>query len=161
MAEIRFGATENAIYRASNPRGVPAGHPEPKGSVEIDWYDEDLSWKFKGACNGKDPGLWFPERSSAKAQKAKEICMSECPVRQECLDYALKHGEDHGIWGGIGIGRYRNENDVTRRCIDCDCHLQPRSKVAWCIECDPNPTRKAQRRYKAKLEQLRREKVAA
>ncbi len=24
-----------------------------------------------------------------------------CPVREPCLDYALRHGITHGIWGGL------------------------------------------------------------
>ena len=24
-----------------------------------------------------------------------------CPVRVECLDYALDHGERYGVWGGM------------------------------------------------------------
>jgi WhiB family redox-sensing transcriptional regulator len=32
--------------------------------------------------------------------RAKAICRS-CPVRKECLDYALRIREQHGIWGGL------------------------------------------------------------
>ena len=32
-------------------------------------------------------------------RQAKAICMT-CPVRQECLDYAVDSREDWGIWGG-------------------------------------------------------------
>ena len=35
-----------------------------------------------------------------REQRAKEICVS-CPVRQPCLDYAIKIREPHGIWGGL------------------------------------------------------------
>ncbi|NDH97270.1 MAG: WhiB family transcriptional regulator, partial [Actinobacteria bacterium] len=31
---------------------------------------------------------------------AKGIC-EECCVRDECLDYAMKIREPHGIWGGL------------------------------------------------------------
>jgi hypothetical protein len=31
---------------------------------------------------------------------AKELC-SGCPIRVECLDYALAANEDHGVWGGL------------------------------------------------------------
>jgi WhiB family redox-sensing transcriptional regulator len=31
---------------------------------------------------------------------AKRIC-SECPVREACLDYALRMREPEGIWGGL------------------------------------------------------------
>lgn len=32
--------------------------------------------------------------------RAKAVC-SGCPVRQDCLDYALEHNE-LGVWGGVG-----------------------------------------------------------
>lgn len=35
-----------------------------------------------------------------RESEAKAIC-SSCPVRQECLDYALSIKEPHGIWGGL------------------------------------------------------------
>ena len=34
-----------------------------------------------------------------KANEAKAICM-ECPVVNECLDYAIRTNQDSGIWGG-------------------------------------------------------------
>jgi WhiB family redox-sensing transcriptional regulator len=30
---------------------------------------------------------------------ALKICAT-CPVCRECLDYALEHHIDHGVWGG-------------------------------------------------------------
>ena len=34
-----------------------------------------------------------------QAQRAKSFCES-CPVRDECLSYALASEQSHGIWGG-------------------------------------------------------------
>lgn len=34
------------------------------------------------------------------AVKFAEVFCSDCPVRQMCLEYALKNNEDHGVWGG-------------------------------------------------------------
>ncbi|MDQ1511262.1 MAG: WhiB family transcriptional regulator, redox-sensing transcriptional regulator [Actinomycetota bacterium] len=36
----------------------------------------------------------------AREAKAKTIC-AECIVRQECLEFALRVHEPHGIWGGL------------------------------------------------------------
>ncbi len=47
-----------------------------------------------------------PTRSERKDEKvdreerAKAIC-AECSVRADCLDYALRIREPHGIWGGL------------------------------------------------------------
>jgi WhiB family redox-sensing transcriptional regulator len=51
--------------------------------------------------------LFFPpsvaerrEVREAREAKAKSIC-AECTVRQECLEFALRVHEPHGIWGGL------------------------------------------------------------
>ena len=40
------------------------------------------------------------EERDARESKAKSIC-AECVVRSECLDFALRVHEPHGIWGGL------------------------------------------------------------
>jgi len=56
------------------------------------------TWMDKGACRDYPPEWWYPERGG-NTNQPKRIC-AECPVRTECLDYALANGEYHGIWGG-------------------------------------------------------------
>ncbi|MDQ5816234.1 MAG: WhiB family transcriptional regulator [Actinomycetota bacterium] len=52
-----------------------------------------------GACVGApDPDLWFPERGQS-AEPARRIC-ARCPVRPECLHWALEKDE-LGVWGGL------------------------------------------------------------
>ncbi len=55
------------------------------------WFDDAL-------CRGLDPELFFPTRGDSSWQ-AIAVC-EPCPVRAECLDYALDLGERYGIWGG-------------------------------------------------------------
>lgn len=50
-------------------------------------------------CLQVDPDLFFPD-SGQSAEPAKRICR-RCPVRAECLEYALRHGERFGVWGGL------------------------------------------------------------
>ena len=45
------------------------------------------------------PDLFYPQRGGT-ARPAKLIC-EFCPVKQECLDYAIENGEKHGVWGGL------------------------------------------------------------
>ena len=40
--------------------------------------------------------------------RAKEIC-DQCHVRGDCLDYAIRIREPHGIWGGL--------NEVERKLM--------------------------------------------
>lgn len=70
------------------------------------WYDNP-----RRACRGVDVNLFFPgEGEHAKRAEAKALCAT-CPVRTDCLDYALNAPGPypmHGIWGGTsGDARYR------------------------------------------------------
>jgi WhiB family redox-sensing transcriptional regulator len=60
-------------------------------------------WAARGACRHSDPELFFPITSAGPAAgqlaKAKEVC-DRCPVRDECLTFALETGQDFGVWGG-------------------------------------------------------------
>jgi WhiB family redox-sensing transcriptional regulator len=52
-----------------------------------------------GLCAQSDPEAFFPEKGGS-AREVKRIC-SRCEVKSECLEYALKHDERYGIWGGL------------------------------------------------------------
>jgi WhiB family redox-sensing transcriptional regulator len=58
-------------------------------------------WAERALCAQADPDAWFPDRGHCDvAAIAKRIC-GHCPVRAQCLDYALS-GTD--TWGGIATG---------------------------------------------------------
>lgn len=61
--------------------------------------DAETAWQDRGLCAQADPDAWFPDKGES-ARPAKAVCRG-CPVRTECLTYALEHGERHGIWGGL------------------------------------------------------------
>lgn len=42
--------------------------------------------------------IFFPDRGESAAP-AKTAC-GRCPVKNECLEFALSNGEKFGIWGG-------------------------------------------------------------
>jgi WhiB family redox-sensing transcriptional regulator len=56
------------------------------------------SWTARAACRGVDTEIFFPTTSDEEAE-ALAIC-AECPVRAQCLEYALRGRESNGIWGG-------------------------------------------------------------
>lgn len=67
------------------------------------FIDSHAPWMASAACgSGIYPEVFFQdhERDRAMLAYAKSICQS-CPVRQECLDYALSEEIWHGIWGGL------------------------------------------------------------
>lgn len=57
----------------------------------------------RGACRSAEPELFFPVSAAgpavAQVVAAKAVCRG-CPVRAECLRYAMRTAQDHGIWGG-------------------------------------------------------------
>ena len=59
----------------------------------------DLEWRAEANCSTFDPDLWFAP-GALEHKEAKRICRS-CPVRRECLAYALETPVDHGVWGGM------------------------------------------------------------
>ena len=59
----------------------------------------DLSWQNAALCAQEDPEAWFPEKG-VRPRKAKAICR-RCPVRSECLEFAVSNGIAFGVWGGL------------------------------------------------------------
>ena len=58
-----------------------------------------ILWQERALCRDYDPEVFFPEKGGS-SREAKRIC-SECPVRIECLNYALRRDERYGVWGGM------------------------------------------------------------
>lgn len=85
-------------YRAKYPftNGKP---PRPRPSEE---------WRNEAFCTPEKSGLsleeidwmFFPPRGhNEAAAAAKEVC-ARCPVRVECVEYAIETRQWWGIWGG-------------------------------------------------------------
>jgi len=67
--------------------------------VRTDWFDD-------AACRDADTTVFFPT-TDALAAEAKAIC-ELCPVREECLEYALETRPSDGVWGGLtALERHR------------------------------------------------------
>lgn len=65
----------------------------------------DTHWHVRGACHGMDvedaEAVFFPgPRDHEDIAEAKELC-GWCPVRRDCLDFALENALKEGIWGGL------------------------------------------------------------
>ena len=75
-------------------------------------------WRDSAACKNYDTNIFFPETKETTLQAEPiEICNS-CPVKVDCLDYALKH-EGLGIWGGL------NQTDRSKLRRELSIYLQP------------------------------------
>jgi WhiB family redox-sensing transcriptional regulator len=91
-------------HQTEAPR--PESKPEPETAPRPVRRRLDVSWAEDGACRGESLALFFgpdgerqPVRE-VRERKAKSIC-AQCPVRRECLDFALTSPERAGTWGGL------------------------------------------------------------
>ena len=51
-------------------------------------------------CCSSAPTMRHGRNGVSGEAKAKAVC-TLCPVRVQCLDYALRNSIRHGIWGGL------------------------------------------------------------
>lgn len=82
--------------------------------------DETEAWREQGRCWGRttspETDYWYPEQEEpeavrkAKTATAKAVCYG-CPVKEECLRYAIEAPESFGVWGG----KTARERSVIRR----------------------------------------------
>lgn len=87
--------------------------------------NREYDWRDDAACRQYDPEMWFPVGSSAAAREqedaAKRIC-GGCPVRSECLDWAIESGQSSGVWGGLSEDERRrvsgDRSGQFQRCIE-------------------------------------------
>lgn len=105
-------------HRMHSRRGVLSNYPsvrKPPLEVPDDWRDADTGgdWAERGECRKHDPELFFapnvvgrtsvdgtPPLEHPDRTKARRICET-CPVRAECLRYAIETHQEYGIWGGL------------------------------------------------------------
>ncbi|OBK49399.1 hypothetical protein A5656_28350 [Mycobacterium gordonae] len=60
-----------------------------------------MAWRMLAACRHAPLEIFFPRKTGvANAAEAKAVCRT-CHVSDECLRYAMDHGERHGVWGGL------------------------------------------------------------
>ena len=72
---------------------------------------ERPAWFEFAACKGMDPALFYPEHKPTT--EAQEVCQS-CPAQVACLEHALEHGENDGVWGGLGVKARRKIKKARR-----------------------------------------------
>lgn len=57
------------------------------------------TWVNDGLCAQTDPEAFYPDKSGS-AERAIAVCVG-CPVREQCLSYALETNQRFGVWGGM------------------------------------------------------------
>jgi WhiB family transcriptional regulator, redox-sensing transcriptional regulator len=83
------------------------------GAVEGPQTSDEYAWMLHARCRGANPAEFFPS-DGLGVEIAQRICAG-CPVRVECLEYALVHRIEHGVWGGASE---RERRRILRRRRD-------------------------------------------
>lgn len=94
------GSTVDRIKVVPVAGVTPVPHPSRgRNRAQAATVDPE-GWRVAARCRGSEPSLFFaPEEDGEDAAEAKRIC-AECPVRDECLQWALDGDEHFGVWGG-------------------------------------------------------------
>lgn len=119
-------------------------------------------WMTDALCAQFDVGdLFFGEGDKATTRRhnqlAKAVC-ARCPVRRECLEYAITNREPFGVWGGL-TEHQRRELHPGRTPADERTHCPNGHDLAevgrrtngYCRQCDRDRSRRYNERSKQGL----------
>ena len=85
---------DGALWTTDRP--APAPPPAPPTQPR-----RSLAWQDRAACaDAPDPEIFHPISVTDDPAPALAYCRA-CPVRLDCLDFALDTRSDHGIYGGL------------------------------------------------------------
>lgn len=99
-AQRHTAARSETVESTADASAVPGSIWQAvAGAYGIDGDEGELAWQTDALCAQTDPEAFFPEKGGS-TRDAKRVCEA-CPVRSECLDYAMAHDEKFGIWGGL------------------------------------------------------------
>ena len=73
---------------------------------------QQQDWRARAACRALPSDLFFPageleEEAVEQAEEAKAVC-ERCPVRTQCLEFAIASNQPYGIWGGANASERRS-----------------------------------------------------
>jgi WhiB family redox-sensing transcriptional regulator len=99
---------ESLLRRHAGLRDAPVEETPPDFAP-----DDEHAWMLQARCRGVRPTQFFPS-DGLGVEAAQRVC-AECEVRAECLEYALEHRIEHGVWGGASE---RERRRILRRRRD-------------------------------------------
>jgi WhiB family redox-sensing transcriptional regulator len=83
-------------------------------SSRLIWAQTDTTWMDRAACAGHPQRVFFPPGARGSSRAAKQIC-ANCPVRDNCLNYAITTSCDYGVWGGLDEHERQQHRRKTRQ----------------------------------------------
>jgi WhiB family redox-sensing transcriptional regulator len=102
--------------------------------------ETETTWMARGNCAEKPPSLFFPS-DGVGVDVARKICVG-CAVQETCLEYALEHRIDHGVWGGTSererrrilrarrIAAAQRNGQLTPTLLDAEDQLEAGAEMA-------------------------------
>jgi WhiB family redox-sensing transcriptional regulator len=63
-------------------------------------FEHPQKWRQHALCRGLG-GTFFPEAGQPLTLIEAKLLCAQCPVTEECLDFALEYEIEHGVWGGM------------------------------------------------------------
>lgn len=79
----------------------------------------DTSWMGTATCRDLPPEIFFPVDGGG-VEVARRVC-ARCPVRQACLEFALRHHIAHGVWGGTSERGRQRLQSARRAAAQREC----------------------------------------
>jgi WhiB family redox-sensing transcriptional regulator len=99
---------------------------------------DNLDWQDGALCSLPEQSHvreWFFSKDTKQRYAAKNLCF-ECPVRGDCLQWALEHRMIWGVWGG------RDEVDLRRALsVSHDGEETRRRRFPNCPYCGARPSK--------------------
>lgn len=126
-----------------------------------EWFDQAACQSYAERMGGPARDrIFFPARGETTT-KARQIC-AECPVSDQCLEWALVTGQKYGVWAGTSerqrrvLRRERGLNVGGRPLTPID-HGTQAGYAAHLrrLETACDPCREAHRAYVAEYDRLR------
>jgi WhiB family redox-sensing transcriptional regulator len=99
---------------------------------------DNLKWQSESLCSQPENSELvekFFSTESEERHEAKNLCFS-CPVRKECLQWALEHRQIWGIWGGKDEGEIRRALSVSFKGEEIRRYRPPN-----CPHCGARPSK--------------------
>lgn len=103
-------------------------------------------WRSRSACS-QDPELFFPVGDSGaafvQAQEAVAVCLTVCPVLDECREWLRDHPLEYGVVAGMTEdqrrhGRVRPHKPIQthRTCCRCETRFEVTRATVFAKICE-------------------------
>lgn len=78
-----------------------------------------MHWMEEALCKGSYLDFTAENMTDKHVELVKAVC-DDCPVQKKCLDYAMTHKEETGVWGGQTVHERQGRNHRKYNIIRLD-----------------------------------------